>query len=117
MRLDLDAKVLGSAEEKSSLKQRSAQFSEQDLIRYFDMTLRLENDLRYTAQPRFHLEVGFVKLAKVGHLRDIEDVISELRQGKPPSPLTTPTIPTRSGAGSPPLPGPKPTARFTPAPL
>ena len=41
-------------------------FSEQDLIRYFDMLLRLENDLRLTSQPRFHLEVGLVKLAKVG---------------------------------------------------
>ena len=87
MRLDLDAKVLGSPEEKSALKQRSANFSEQDLIRYFDLTLRLENDLRYTAQPRFHLEVGFIKLAKIAHLRDIEEVIGELRQGKTSSPV------------------------------
>jgi len=86
MRLDLDAKVLGSVEEKATLKQHSARFSEQDLIRYFDLALRLENDLRYTGQPRFHLEVGFIKLAKIGQLRDIEEVISELRQGKPPVP-------------------------------
>ncbi len=82
MRLDLDEKVLGSIEEKKALKERSAQFSEQDLIRYFDMLLKLESDLRFTAQPRFHLEVGFIKLAKVGHVRDIEEVLSSMRDGK-----------------------------------
>ena len=42
------------------------------------MLLRLENELERTSQPRLHLEVGLVKLAKVGHVRDIEDVIREL---------------------------------------
>jgi len=81
MRLDLDQKVLGSVEEKAELKKRSALFSEQDLIRYFDMLLQLETDLRVTAQPRFQTEVGFVKLAKIGRLRDIEEVLSDLKQG------------------------------------
>jgi DNA polymerase-3 subunit gamma/tau len=91
MRLDLDAKVLGNAEEKAALKQRSADFSEQDLIRYFDMLLRMENDLRFTSQPRFHLEVGFIKLAKIGHIRDIEDVLNDLRQGTLPPAAPPPT--------------------------
>ena len=104
MRLDLDEKVLGSPEERSALKATSTKFSEQDLIRYFDMLLKLETDLRTTAQPRFYLEVGFIKLAKVGHLRDIEEVISELREGKttpsarpaqpaPPAPRTAVPVP------------------------
>jgi DNA polymerase III subunit gamma/tau len=100
MRLDLDAKVLGSAEEKSALKQRAADFSEQDLIRYFDMLLRMENDLRFTSQPRFHLEVGFIKLAKVGHIRDIEEVLNDLRQGTPPA--TTPVPVAKPAVSTPP---------------
>lgn len=84
-KLGLEEKVLGSAEEKRALASRSESFSEQDLIRFFDMLLRLENELRWTSQPRFHLEVGFVKLAKVGHVRDIEDVLRGVKQGSGPA--------------------------------
>ncbi len=79
LKLDMEEKVMGSASEKTALASRAERFSEQDLIRFFDMLLHLENDLRSTSQPRFHLEVGFVKLAKISHLRDIEDVIRDLR--------------------------------------
>src|SRR5206468_3696770 len=79
MKLGLRDKVLGGEEEKAALEGRAGQFSEQDLIRYFDLLLRLENDMRWTSQPRFHLEVGLVKLAKAGHIRDIEDVLREMR--------------------------------------
>ena len=64
MKLGLEDKVLGSAEDKKALASDSEQFSEQELIRNFDMLLRLENELNWTSQPRFHLEVGLVKLAK-----------------------------------------------------
>lgn len=81
LKIGLAEKILGSADEKQALADRGGRFSEQDLIRFFDMLLRLENELRWTSQPRFHLEVGFVKLAKVGHVRDIEDVIREVKGG------------------------------------
>src|SRR5439155_3499765 len=74
-------KILGSAEEKRALAERAGAFSEQDLIRFFDMLLRLESELRWTSQARFHLEVGFVKLAKIGHVRDIEEVLREVKGG------------------------------------
>jgi DNA polymerase-3 subunit gamma/tau len=83
LKLGLDDKVLGSAEEKRALASRASGFSEQDLIRYFDMLLRIENDLRWTSQTRFHLEVGFIKLAKIGYVRDIEDVLRDLKGGGP----------------------------------
>jgi DNA polymerase-3 subunit gamma/tau len=92
MKLGLHDKVLGSNEDKIALARRAEAFSEQDLIRYFDLLLRLESDLRFTAQPRFHLEVGLVKLAKAGHIRDIEEVIRDLKQG------TVPAAPSRSTA-------------------
>jgi DNA polymerase-3 subunit gamma/tau len=79
MKLGLKEKVLGSDDDRVELARRAESFSEQDLIRFFDLLLRLENDLRWTSQPRFHLEVGLVKLVKAGHIRDIEDVLQDLK--------------------------------------
>ena len=81
LKLGLEGNIVGSAEEKRALASKSDKFSEQDLIRFFDTLLRLENELRWTSQPRFHLEVGFVKLAKIGHVRDIEELLREVKQG------------------------------------
>jgi DNA polymerase-3 subunit gamma/tau len=88
MKLGLQGKVLGSDEEKAELSRRAEAFSEQDLIRFFDLLLRLENDLKWTSQPRFHLEVGLVKLVKAGRMRDIEEVLLDLKQGRTPAPST-----------------------------
>src|SRR5213083_9997 len=85
-RLGLQEKISANADEKRELAARADKFSEQDLIRFFDMLLRIENELRWTSQPRFHLEVGLVKLAKVGHVRDIEDVLREIRGSGEQSP-------------------------------
>src|SRR5438477_5862599 len=88
LKLGLEEKIPGNAEEKRLLAVRAEAFSEQDLIRFFDMLLRIENELRWTSQPRFHLEVGFVKLAKVGYVRDIEEVLREVKgsaDAAPPS--------------------------------
>ncbi len=90
-KLEIGERILAGSEERSRIVSQSEQFSEQDLIRFFDMLLRLESDLRWTAEPRFHLEIGCIKLAKVGHLRDIEDVIRDLApEGTPPHPRVRP---------------------------
>jgi DNA polymerase-3 subunit gamma/tau len=106
LKLDLGEKVLGSADEKRALADRASAFSEQDLIRFFDMLLRLENELRWTSQARFHLEVGFIKLAKIGYVRDIEDILREVKGGGPPAvarttspPAKTPLLRNSSPAG------------------
>jgi DNA polymerase-3 subunit gamma/tau len=85
MKLGLDDKVLSNPEEKTLLKQQSDRFSEQDLTRFFDLLLELEGDLRYTSHQRFHLEVGFVKLAKLGYMKDIEEVLRDLRHNTSPA--------------------------------
>jgi DNA polymerase III gamma/tau subunit len=81
IRFGLEDRIIASPEEKRSIAARSEKFSEQDLIRFFDMLLRLESDLRYSQQPRFHVEVAFLKLARLGHVRDIEEVIRDMRTG------------------------------------
>jgi DNA polymerase-3 subunit gamma/tau len=105
MKLGLEEKILGSPEEKRAMASRAASFSEQDLIRYFDLLLQLETEMRSTTQARFQLEIGFIKLAKIAHVRDIEEVIRELK-GTPgssgssgnPSPVAVPSSPTRQQA-------------------
>ena len=101
MKLGLNEKVLGGDEEKAELARRAESFSEQDLIRYFDLLLKLENDLKWTSQPRFHLEIGLVKLAKAGHLRDIEEVIRDLKQGALPAVGAVAAAPPVSSAARP----------------
>jgi DNA polymerase-3 subunit gamma/tau len=121
MKLGLEDKVIGGAEEKRALSARANSFSEQDLIRFFDMLLRIESELRWTSQARFHLEVGFVKLAKVGYVRDIEDVLREVKGGQgvsspPPNPLP-PRPPAPSSASiSRPAPLAAPPRQPAPAP-
>jgi DNA polymerase-3 subunit gamma/tau len=100
MKLGLDDKVLASPEDKKALASDSEQFSEQELVRNFDMLLRLEYELKGTSQPRLHLEAGLVKLGIAGRVRDIEDIIRDLRRGVSPSAASvrppTPAIPARS---------------------
>jgi len=114
LKIGLEDKILGSADEKRVLAARAGSFSEQDLIRFFDMLLRIDNDLRWTSQARFHLEVGFVKLAKVGYVRDIEDVLREVKEGAGPLPQS----PARRLKPAPPegASQPKPPEKPDPAP-
>jgi DNA polymerase III gamma/tau subunit len=93
VKLGLPERILGSPEEKRALAARAERFSEQDLVRFFDMLLRLENELRWTSQPRFHIEVGFVKLAKIGHVRDIEEVLRDVKQGGAAGAISPPAPP------------------------
>jgi DNA polymerase-3 subunit gamma/tau len=120
MKLGLGEKVLGGEDEKAELARRAESFSEQDLIRYFDLLLRLENDLKWTSQPRLHLEIGLVKLARAGHMRDIEDVIRDLKQGASPSVGAASARPTPAPSPAPrpaiPRPAPAPAPRPAPAP-
>ena len=79
-KLEITDKILATPEQREIITAQANHFSEQDLIRFFDILLSLENDLRWTSEPQFHLEVGFIKLAKIGQLKDIEQVIRDLTQ-------------------------------------
>jgi DNA polymerase-3 subunit gamma/tau len=116
IKLGLDDKVLASDEDKKALSAQGSGFSEQDLVRNFDMFLRLENETRWTSQPRLHLEAGLVKMAKAGLVRDIEEVIRSMRQGSPiPAPVSPP-VPA-SGRARQAIPNaPPPPPKITPPP-
>jgi DNA polymerase-3 subunit gamma/tau len=53
-------------------------FSEQDLLRFFSILTKTEQDIRVSSQPRFQLEMGLLKLAHASKLVLLEDAIHRL---------------------------------------
>ncbi|HVG20740.1 MAG TPA: DNA polymerase III subunit gamma/tau [Blastocatellia bacterium] len=79
-------------------------FSEQDLVRFFSILTKTEQDIRTSSQPRFQLEIGLMKLVHARRLYLLEDALSRIaelqaRLGGAGSPA--------AGSGSPPTPGPR----------
>jgi DNA polymerase III subunit gamma/tau len=75
--------IAASAGERERLRKTAAQFSEQDLTRYLQLTLNLFRDLQYSLQPRLHLELGLIRLVEAGKLVAIEDALASLGGAMP----------------------------------
>jgi DNA polymerase-3 subunit gamma/tau len=60
------------------LKEFAEHFSEEDLTRSFSILVSTEGELRWSSQPRFHLEMGLMKLIQVKRLTPIEQVLAGL---------------------------------------
>ncbi len=69
--------------ERVRLAQLSQLFSEEDLARFFNLLLRAESEMRYSLQPRFHLELGLMKLVHAQRLASLEGLLSQLGQAVP----------------------------------
>jgi DNA polymerase III subunit gamma/tau len=54
-------------------------FSEEDLTRYLQLSLDLFRDLQFSLQPRFHLEIGLLRLVQAGRLLPIEEALARVR--------------------------------------
>src|SRR6266404_8428955 len=61
--------------EADTLKRLGEGFSEQDLLRFFSILTKTEQDIKNSSQPRFQLEIGIVKLAQARKLFLLEDAI------------------------------------------
>jgi DNA polymerase-3 subunit gamma/tau len=70
--------VAASAAERQKLAQIASQFSEEDLSRYLQLSLDLFRDLQFSLQPRFHLEIGLVRLVQAGRLLPIEEALAQV---------------------------------------
>ena len=78
--------------ERAHLEAAATRFSEEDLLRFFQVLLRTESELRWSPHPRLHLELGLLKLVQAERLVPLEEMLAEL-SGKP-----TPSAPaTRPG--------------------
>jgi DNA polymerase-3 subunit gamma/tau len=95
--------VAASVAERQRLAEIASQFSEEDLSRYLQLSLDLFRDLQYSLQPRFHLEIGLVRLVQAGRLLPIEEALAQLSAPgpRPPAPPAKPAPP-------PPRTGPSP---------
>ena len=67
---------------KDEILKQSEQFSELDLIRFYDLLNRTENDLRWNSHPWVHLEMTLMKLIELTRLPSLEDVIAQLQLGE-----------------------------------
>jgi DNA polymerase III subunit gamma/tau len=65
-------------DERRILAGLSPLFGEEDLTRFFQILLRTESELRYSLDPRFHLELALVKLVHARKLASLESVLSQL---------------------------------------
>ncbi|MDQ6678180.1 MAG: DNA polymerase III subunit gamma/tau [Acidobacteriota bacterium] len=106
--------IAASPEERAQMAKMASGFSEEDLTRYLQLSLDLFSDLQSSLQPRFHLEIGLLKMVQAGRLTGIEQAIAGLgpqpAAAKPdpkPVPLPAPAPPvSKPAAAAPPKPSP-----------
>ncbi|MEP6714767.1 MAG: DNA polymerase III subunit gamma/tau, partial [Terriglobia bacterium] len=77
--------IVASPSERAEMTRIAAGFSEEDLTRYTQLALDLFRDLQYSLQPRFHLEIGLLKMVQAGKLIALEDALAGLGTQQPPS--------------------------------
>jgi DNA polymerase-3 subunit gamma/tau len=79
--------IAASPAEREQMRQIASGFSEEDLTRYLQLSLDLFRDLQFSLQPRFHLEIGLLKMVQAGRLTGIEEALAALgapaEQAKP----------------------------------
>src|SRR5215469_9996359 len=93
--------IAASPAQRQRMAEIAAQFSEEDLTRYLSLTLEVFKDMQASLQPRFHLEIGLVRLVQAGRLLPIEEALASLDGESPRQ-----QAPTRAAALAPPTPAP-----------
>src|SRR5262249_24350243 len=66
--------------EVDRLKQLSARFSEEDLVRLFHSLSQTEKEIKDSPHPRFQLEIGLVKLTLVSRVRTLDQLITRVEE-------------------------------------
>jgi DNA polymerase-3 subunit gamma/tau len=87
--------IAASPREQEQLADVAANFSEEDLTRYLQLTLDLFKDLQFALQPRLHLEIGLLRLIHAGRLLPIEEALAQAGPVPPKPPPPTPRLPSR----------------------
>jgi DNA polymerase-3 subunit gamma/tau len=75
--------IAAPAEERPRLARAAAAFSEEDLTRFFQILLLIEDDLRRKPDPRLHLEMGLLRLVNAARLAPLEELMAELTGNAP----------------------------------
>jgi len=99
-----DSRLLNaSPAERAEMARIAASFTEEDLTRYLQISLDVFTDLQASLQPRFHLEIGLLKMIQAGRLLSIEEAIASLPagQGTPPPAPRPPSAPALTPKAAP----------------
>jgi len=87
-------------DERQALVDLAKRFSEEDLTRFFQILLRTETELKYAREPRFHLELGLMKLVHARRLASLESLVAGLAGSGPVEKLTSGSRPGITAAPS-----------------
>ncbi|PWU05154.1 MAG: DNA polymerase III subunit gamma/tau [Terriglobia bacterium] len=103
--------IAASSAQRQRMAEIAAAFTEEDLTRYLQLSLELFHDLQFSLQPRFHLEIGLVRMVHAGRLLPIEEALAGLtgaaapprppqpaRPAAPPPAATPPRAPEAKAA-------------------
>jgi DNA polymerase-3 subunit gamma/tau len=84
--------IAASQAERVEMTRIAGAFGEEDLTRYLQLSLDLFRDLQFSLQPRFHLEIGLLKMVQAGKLFSVEEALASLppRTAAPPKPMAAP---------------------------
>jgi DNA polymerase-3 subunit gamma/tau len=105
--------IAASAAQRQRMAEIASKFSEEDLTRYLALSLDLFKDLQTSLQPRFHMEIGLVRLVQAGRLMPIEEALAGFApaSGAPQGPGTPRPV------SAPPSPAAVPPKRTGPSPF
>ena len=73
--------IAATPDQRPALAKAAAQFSEEDLTRFFQILLQTDDDLRRKPDPRVHLEMGLLRLINASRLAPLEELLADLRTG------------------------------------
>src|ERR1700738_2578249 len=73
--------IAATPDQRPALAKAAAQFSEEDLTRFFQILLQTDDDLRRKPDPRVHLEMGLLRLINASRLAPLEELLAEVRDG------------------------------------
>jgi DNA polymerase-3 subunit gamma/tau len=70
--------IAATPDQRPAIAKAAAQFSEDDLTRFFNILLQTDDDLRRKPDPRVHLEMGLLRLIQAGRMAPLEELLADL---------------------------------------
>ena len=86
--------VSAPSEDLARLQTVSAQLSEEDLTRFFQILVATDGELRGSAHPRLHLELGLVRMVQAKRLAALEELLAAFSGDSVPG---SPEPPAKAG--------------------
>ncbi len=87
-------------DERAALTDFAGKFSEEDLLRSLDVLTRAQDGLRWSPEPRFHLEMALLKLVEMPRLAAFETLLDRIENAPAPGGAGPTTPPSTAAAPS-----------------